>query len=96
MSRSDQAPGWVEYTGPQIQQSDPVLSMELLREYRDRLLKESDVYMLPDYPHRSKKMKEAWAVYRQQLRDLPSISTPSINADRTLNLESVRFPTPPS
>lgn len=77
-------------------EANPELAMTLLREARNARLKASDVYVLPDYPHVSRAMREAWLAYRQALRDLPLTATPSILADGTLNLESVRFPTPPS
>jgi hypothetical protein len=41
---------------------------ERMRKQRDRLLSESDWAMATDAPTD----KEAWAVYRQALRDLPS------------------------
>lgn len=44
--------------------------LSIVRIERDKLLKESDVYALPDFPHKT--TKEAWLVYRQQLRDLPN------------------------
>ena len=74
---------------------DPVRAMQLLREKRNQLLQESDRYVLPDYPHSSELIRNAWFAYRQQLRDLPSNSTPSILSDGSLNPESVCFPTPP-
>lgn len=51
----------VPYTPPA---PDPTIEM---RRERDRLLKASDWTQLPDSPVD----KEAWAVYRQELRDLP-------------------------
>jgi len=42
-----------------------------MREERDRLLQASDFCALPDYPQRDK-----WIVYRQELRDFPSVWTP--------------------
>jgi hypothetical protein len=84
------------YTGPPLYENDPVRAMELLREKRNQLLKDSDMYVLPDFPHKSKQIRDAWYEYRQQLRDLPNYSTPSLLADGTLNEESVRFPVKPS
>ena len=52
-----------------------------MREERNKLLKESDFMMLSDYPHTN---KEAWVLYRQQLRDFPATWT-----------EGTPFPTPP-
>lgn len=42
-------------------------SMEELRAIRDRMLRESDWTQLPDAPVNA----QAWAAYRQALRDLP-------------------------
>jgi hypothetical protein len=77
-------------------QDDAELAMQLLREHRTRLLAASDYSMAPDYPHPSPDVVAAWVTYRQLLRDLPSVSTPSLNADRTLRLDSVQIPPPPS
>lgn len=43
--------------------------LNLFRVERDALLKESDVYVLPDFPHKTPEIKEAWLKYRQALRD---------------------------
>jgi hypothetical protein len=43
--------------------------LTLFRVERDALLKESDIYMFSDYPHKTPEKKEAWIVYRQALRD---------------------------
>ena len=37
-----------------------------------------------------------WKTYRQELRDLPACTTPTLNTDGTLNQSSVTWPTPPS
>jgi hypothetical protein len=41
-----------------------------MRKERNQLLKDCDYCALPDYPDRDK-----WILYRQQLRDFPSIWT---------------------
>jgi hypothetical protein len=47
---------------------------ERIRIYRDQLLKECDWRMVEDAPWD----KNAWAAYRQELRDLPnSVDNPS-------------------
>jgi hypothetical protein len=51
--------------------------LERMRLHRDRLLAESDWAMAPDAPTD----KTAWAAYRQQLRDFPSIWTLGPEAD---------------
>ena len=50
---------------------------ERMRLHRDRLLKESDWTQLADAPVD----QEAWATYRQTLRDFPASWTPSPEAD---------------
>ncbi len=54
-----------------------------MRAERDRLLKDSDWTQVADAPVD----REAWAAYRQALRDFPATWTPS---------ETVDFPDPPS
>lgn len=46
----------------------------VVRPARDVMLRQSDIYMLSDYPITVDE-KTAWATYRQALRDLPSILT---------------------
>jgi len=70
------------------------LQMKHLRFKRDKLLKESDVYSLQDFPHSNEATKEAWLSYRQALRDLPANSTPEL--DENGQLTNVSWPTPPS
>lgn len=57
--------------------------LERMRLHRDRLLKESDWAMAPDAPTD----KDAWAAYRQALRDFPATWEPS---------EEANFPNPPA
>ncbi len=49
------------------------LLLDEMREERDKLLRETDYTALPDYPQRDK-----WIVYRQELRDFPSVWTPEM------------------
>jgi len=55
------------------------MEIDVIREKRNKLLQESDFRVVSDYPQRDK-----WIVYRQELRDFPSVWLP----DRP-------FPTPP-
>ena len=72
-----------------------LLPMEKLREERDKKLLETDKYTsIPDWPHPSEEVKQAWVTYRQALRDLPSTSTPQL--DENSELTNVTWPTPPS
>jgi hypothetical protein len=43
--------------------------LNLFRIERNALLKESDLYVISDYPHNTPEIKEAWITYRQALRD---------------------------
>jgi hypothetical protein len=51
--------------------------LERMRNHRDRLLKESDWTQTADSPVN----REAWATYRQALRDFPATWTPGSEAD---------------
>lgn len=51
--------------------------LERMRLHRDRLLKESDWTQLPDSPCDT----QAWATYRQALRDFPATWTPGPNVE---------------
>ena len=57
--------------------------LERVRIHRNRLLAASDWAMVPDAPTD----KQAWAAYRQALRDFPSTWEPGPVAD---------FPNPPA
>ena len=48
------------------------LKIEQMREKRNELLKECDFRFVLDFPS-SEEKKEEWKIYRQLLRDLPSI-----------------------
>jgi len=47
------------------------MELDVIREKRNRLLQESDFRVVSDYPQRDK-----WILYRQALRDFPSIWLP--------------------
>lgn len=69
---------------------------EVLREYRNTLLKETDYLFTSDYPHTSEMSKENWKMYRQTLRDLPQTQNPQIKEDGTLDVESIVLPEKPT
>ena len=64
--------------------------MRLLKVERDRLLVETDWMSLPDSPE----MTEDWKTYRQELRDLPSTQSPSMD-EGGVGIINVIWPTPP-
>ena len=55
------------------------LALENLRRKRNFLIKGSDVYSLPDYPHSTPEKKQEWLDYRQSLRDLPANTEDPVN-----------------
>ena len=68
---------------------------KLLRELRDKLLKETDYLMNGDYPHKEG-MLEKWKQYRQALRDLPNNSNPLLNEKGELDMNSIVLPIKPN
>ena len=72
--------------GEAVVRTDNVL--EILRNKRNELLKESDWTQVNDCPLSDSK-KQEWATYRQSLRDLPSTNQ-SVN-----NIADVIFPSMP-
>ena len=67
----------------------------LLREERDRRLTACD-WVVTKHTEHGKMVPEDWKIYRQALRDLPSISyRPELNEFGTLKMDSVAWPTPP-
>lgn len=66
--------------------------MELLRIERDKRLVESDWTQNLDVPEVT---RNAWTVYRQNLRDLPATATPTLNSDEDLDQNSVVWPSKP-
>ena len=70
------------------------LPMQVLRQQRDIILKESDIYALPDYPHTNDEKKTEWLTYRQALRDMTKTQSPILNLLGVL--ENVTWPTKPT
>ena len=68
---------------------------KLLREERNKRLAACD-WVVAKHTEHGKMVPEDWKIYRQALRDLPSISyRPELNSDGTLKMDSVAWPTPP-
>jgi hypothetical protein len=65
--------------------------MRILREERDRLIAETDWWVLPD-----RTASEAQLAYRQALRNLPDNSTPVLDNTTMLGISGVTWPTKPS
>jgi hypothetical protein len=68
---------------PEIAEPTDEQWVELMRFERDRLLADSDWTQVADAPVD----REAWATYRQELRDFPATWTPG---------ETANFPDPPA
>jgi hypothetical protein len=64
--------------------------MRLLRVERDRLIAETDWWVLPDRTPTSEQL-----AYRQALRDLPDNSTPVLDNTTILGISGVTWPTKP-
>ena len=74
-----------------ITELDNAEPMKLLREERNRRIKETDWRASSDLT-----ISDEWRTYRQALRDLPSTSTPTLNSNYELDMSSVTWPTEPS
>ena len=64
--------------------------MRLLRVERDRLIAETDWWVLPDRTPTDEQL-----AYRQALRDLPDNSTPVLDSTIRLGISGVTWPTKP-
>ena len=71
------------------------INISILRAERNELLKISDVYVLPDYPHSSEEVRQSWITYRNELRSLPN-NNPSPEIDSTGTVINVTFPVAPN
>lgn len=60
--------------------------LNTFRYERNKKLLETDKYVIPDWPHQTEEVKQAWLDYRQVLRDLPA---------NTTDPENPIWPTPP-
>tara|TARA_Y100000593_G_scaffold988_1_gene1892 strand:- start:245 stop:463 length:219 start_codon:yes stop_codon:yes gene_type:complete len=69
-----------------------IKALNYLRAKRNDRLRETDSYMIQDWPIDDAKKTE-WKKYRQALRDLPANSTPEFNEKR--DLIGVTWPTKP-
>lgn len=80
-----------------IAELDATEAMRLLRIKRNTMLKETDVYALPDFPHSTPEKHTEWLNYRQLLRELPNIVTPQLDINTyELDMNSIEWPERPS
>ena len=76
----------------ELKQEEP---FKLLREERDKRLTACD-WVVAKHTEHGKMVPEDWKIYRQALRDLPSISyRPELDEFGDLKMDSVAWPTPP-
>jgi hypothetical protein len=85
----------LEEVEAKIAELDSVEAMRLLRVKRNAMLQETDVKSLPDYPHKNDDERAAWLAYRQQLRDMLVIATPTLTHMHELDDASVEWPVKP-
>lgn len=76
-----------------ISDLDAAEPMRLLRKERNSLLDQTDWTQHDDVPTET---QTKWQTYRQQLRDLPSSASPTLDSDYNLNFSSVTWPTEPT
>ena len=69
--------------GMTVEEASDTLLFQCIRAWRNRNLAASDWTQLPDSPAD----KTAWAIYRQELRDLPA---------QNANPKLIVFPVPPT
>jgi len=70
---------------PPVEQPTDDVYSAMMRKERNRLLTNCDWSQMPDSPL-TDEQRQAWATYRQALRDFPSTWEPS---------ETAEFPDPP-
>jgi len=72
-------------------------ALRILREERDRLLKETDWITLRSYSQ-GVPVPEKWSLYQEALRNLPQTSTPiisSVTEETPLGISGVDWPVKP-
>jgi hypothetical protein len=67
--------------------------MLLLRTHRNKLLAETDWSQGADVPE---EIKTKYQSYRQELRDLPSTATPTLDTSSKIGISGVTWPTKPA
>lgn len=74
-----------------ITKDSNIETMTEIRDIRNSLLQESDIWMISDYPLPDGVTTSDIETYRQSLRDFPS----SITADQLVKLNIIEFPEKP-
>jgi len=78
-----------------IAELDGAEAMRLLRIERDKRLAKDD-WKVVKAKETGSNLSTAFKTYRQELRDLPSTATPTLDSSYNLDLTSVTWPTEPS
>jgi hypothetical protein len=74
-------------------------TLDAVRSKRNELLKNTDKYSLPDFPHSSPEKKQEWLDYRQSLRDITNnldTTTITFTIDIDIQFQGLTWPTIPS
>jgi|TARA_B110000238_G_C16098695_1_gene427272 hypothetical protein len=94
-----------------VNELNNIKPMILLREKRDELLDKTDKYMVSDFAYPTEQFKQDWLDYREELRNLPSNSSPQVKIIKSIEtdneslilqritdieLYNVNWPIPPS
>jgi hypothetical protein len=69
---------------------------DLARELRNRKLKDTDRYALPDFPHVSEEKRQEWVAYRSTLRNYMDTFTFDVPEHGCIDDSDIIFPEPPS
>ena len=69
-------------------------NLDILRGERNSRLTKSDIYALPDFPHKTAELKQQWLNYRQSLRDITT-TYPMPDTDADDNLIGIVWPEKP-
>jgi hypothetical protein len=77
----------VDAAAAELKAAEP---MRLLRRERDRLIAETDWWVLPDRTPTDEQL-----AYRQALRNLPDTATPVLDSSNRLGISGVTWPTKP-
>ena len=89
--RSDDVPKpTLAEVNAKVAELEAVEPIRLLRKERDRLIAETDWWVLPDRTPTDEQL-----AYRQALRDLPDNSTPVLDNTTILGISGVTWPTKP-
>lgn len=77
----------IENNNVPLPEEVPVITWEIVRHYRDELLREAEKQYCFDSP---KEILDAWAKYKQELRDIPK------TFKDLENLHEIRWPDMPN